>query len=174
MNAGRDAIHQKVVVPPDPAYRFIALVPGSLCLTAYVLIFGSARPSGSGQAGPTSSLIIAVLIITVVAALTVWGATQARISVTRSADAHILLSAPMYHRRIEIARVSDIRVSELSVMNTGWLNWPVSGRAASDRGLRLNVGGCAQVAFTVDGKFRMTIVARDALQAKNIAKLLQT
>lgn len=57
-------------------------------------------------------------------------------------------------------------------MNSGLINWPVTGSANSEKGVRINLGGAAHIKFLADGKHRFTIVTTGMSQAKRLAALL--
>ncbi|RKW71826.1 hypothetical protein [Galactobacter caseinivorans] len=157
-----------VTVQPHGVARQLALAAVVLCALLLVPTFASAGADG----GPALYLF-GGLGTAVVVALSWWASRAMKISVTRAGcPAMVSVSAPFFRAGFPLLEVTDVDVAEDSGQNPGLINWPVLGRATSQAGTRLNVGGSAHVALSVGTDRRYTVITRDLEQARELAALL--
>ena len=157
----------KLIVSTSVLVRILSLAAATGALAGIILL--AAMWISAKQ--PAAEITLGAVCLVVVLALCLIGGFGMRISVERQ-DQSITLRAPLYRRSFTAGQVSNIQVGEDPGANPGWINWPVLGRAAAPAGIRINVGGSAKVAFTLDDGERFTIVVADGSQAKELAALL--
>ncbi|GAA1414478.1 hypothetical protein AUR04nite_19070 [Glutamicibacter uratoxydans] len=169
MSTESQSAASQIVVLPDKALRTLAVLPGVFSVVTLLILFGSGSAAIQDPYAKAGLLTTAVVL-----AVLFWGATRLRIRVAKTSAQEIVVHAPLYRRSFTGSQVSNVTVCVDDGANQGLLNWPVTGRTESVQGVRLNVGGSAHVAFTVEGIGSMTIVAQDEKQAQSIAALLQS
>lgn len=109
------------------------------------------------------------LIVVVVLVFTVWVAFSSRLTV-RVGRRTVDLSGTFYRRSIPVDLIAEVTVTPDDGMNHGLLNWPVTGRATSAGGVRLNLGGSAALRIaTMTGERYAVVFAgtADALACRD-------
>lgn len=86
------------------------------------------------------------------------------------AAGEVRIAGPLYARAIPLEDIDTLHVGETDGLGHGLVNWPVTGRAASRRGLLLTLGGTSALAVETHGsarrpRERFTVVAEDAAAA---------
>lgn len=164
--ASEAAAHTVTAPPGHAALGWGVLGVAALPLVLLPLLEPSARTPSTAIA---SLAALAVLVVLLQAGFL---RARLRVEVDRGA-AVVRLRGPLYAREVPLADLARVEVRDDGGQQHGWLNWPVSGRAASRGGVRLTLGGSAAVVLrTRDGR-RWTVVTEDRAQAERIAADLQ-
>lgn len=100
-----------------------------------VLVFASAI-----AVAVTRSWLVLAICAAVVLLVAVWWCFFAKISLTVT-PGRIRILAPLYSRTVELGSDTEVSLKTDDGVNHGLVNWPVTGRASSPAGLRLNMGG---------------------------------
>ncbi|WP_417287491.1 hypothetical protein [Corynebacterium variabile] len=79
------------------------------------------------------------LIVVVVLLFVVWAAVGPRLTVSVGEET-VDVAGIFYRRSIPVGQIDSVTVAPDDGMNHGLLNWPVTGRATSPAGVRLNLG----------------------------------
>jgi len=96
------------------------------------------------------------------------------IVVTIDHDAGTLdLRAPFYRRTIRLTDIAAVSAESDDGMNHGLVNWFVTGKAYSPRGVRLNTGGKARVDIATTDGARYAVVVDTVEQADTITAALR-
>lgn len=128
-------------VRPAPAMK---AVPFAVMVPAIVLAVAVREPAVQ-------------LIVVVILLFAVWATVGVRLTVgvgTRTVD----VAGTFYRRSIPVDLIDSVTVAPDDGMNHGLLNWPVTGRATSSGGVRLNLGGSAAVKIATTTGERYTVV----------------
>ncbi|MBV7293697.1 hypothetical protein [Corynebacterium sp. TAE3-ERU16] len=150
--------------------KLSAVVPPIICLVSSLVAVASiSKPI------PFSFWVVGALTDAAVIGFSAWAAHSMKVEVVRDISSRLVkIRAPFYSRSFSHKSISDISTGEDSGMNSGLINWPVTGSASSEKGVRINLGGAAHVKFLADGKHRFTIVTTGMSQAKRLAALLSS
>ncbi|MEZ2190467.1 hypothetical protein [Corynebacterium sp. CCM 9204] len=148
--------------------KLSAAVPPIMCLASSL-----AAVASMPKPIPFSFWIVGALTNAAVIGFSAWAAYSMKVEVVRDTSSSLVkIRAPFYSRSFNHKSISDISTGEDSGMNSGLINWPVTGSANSEKGVRINLGGAAHIKFLADGKHRFTIVTTGMSQAKRLAALL--
>lgn len=87
---------------------------------------------------------------------------HARIELAADPAAGVLrLRAPLYSRELPLDSLATVEVQDDVGPGVAYINWPVTGRARSRRGVRLDLGGPAGLVLTTHDGQRFTVVTPD-------------
>lgn len=124
---------------------------------------------------PTILLAIVVrepavqLIVVVILLFVVWAAVGVRLTVSVGKKT-VDVAGTFYRRSIPVGQIDTVTVAPDDGMNHSLLNWPVTGRAVSPAGVRLNLGGSAalQIRTTVGERYNVVFATNtEALECRN-------
>lgn len=142
----------------------------------------SVRPSPAMKAIPFAvvapAILVAVvvretavqLIVVVVLLFVVWAAVGPRLTVSVGRET-VDVAGIFYRRSVPVWQIESVTVAPDDGMNHGLLNWPVTGRARSPEGVRLNLGGSAALQITTTAGERYNVVFptnADALACRDV------
>jgi hypothetical protein len=68
------------------------------------------------------------------------------------------VAGTFYRRSISVGQIDSVTVAPDDGMNHGLLNWPVTGKATSPDGVRLNLGGSAALQIRTTAWERYNVV----------------
>ena len=121
-----------------------------------------------------ANLVIAVVSLGLVVSLVQAAFLRARIELAVDPAAGVLrLRAPLYSRTVPLSSLATVEVQDDAGPGVSFLNWPVTGRARSRRGVRLDLGGTAALVLaTLEGQ-RFTVVTPDAEQASALQAMVE-
>ena len=97
------------------------------------------------------------LIVVVVLLFVVWAAVGPRLTVSVGQET-VDVAGIFYRRSIPVGQIDSVTVAPDDGMNHGLLNWPVTGRATSPAGVRLNLGGSAALQIRTTAGERYNVV----------------
>lgn len=129
----------------------------------------SVRPSQAMKAVPFAVVVPAILLavvvrepavqllVVVVLLFVIWAAFGLRLTVSVGKET-IDVAGTFYRRSIPVGQIDSVTVAPDDGMNHGLLNWPVTGRAASPDGVRLNLGGSAALRIRTTAGERYNVV----------------
>lgn len=86
------------------------------------------------------SWIVVVICAITIALIAIWWCGFAKITLDVTSSA-LKVSGPLYRRTFDISTVVEVKVAKDNGLNASIVNWPVTGRASSPSGVRLNMGG---------------------------------
>lgn len=87
---------------------------------------------------------------------------RARVVVQTDPTAGVLrLRAPLYSREVPLDALETVDVQDDDGRGHAYINWPVTGRARSRRGVRLDLGGAAALVLATHDGLRFTVIAPD-------------
>ena len=102
------------------------------------------------------------LIVVVVLLFVVWAAVGPRLTVSVGEET-VDVAGIFYRRSMPVGQIDSVTVAPDDGMNHGLLNWPVTGRATSPDGVRLNLGGSAALQIrTKEGERYNVVFATNA------------
>ncbi|MDO4239035.1 hypothetical protein [Micrococcus sp.] len=78
------------------------------------------------------------------------------------------LRAPLYSRELPLDSLATVEVQDDVGPGVAYINWPVTGRARSRRGVRLDLGGPAGLVLTTHDGQRFTVVTPDTSTAAEL------
>ena len=127
------------VVEPPPGYAVLgwALVfVTALPLVLLLVLDPALRSAGI--------LVIAAVSLGLVVWLSQVAFLRARIELAADPAAGVLrLRAPLYSRELPLDSLATVEVQDDVGPGVAYINWPVTGRARSRRGVRIDLGGTA-------------------------------
>lgn len=101
------------------------------------------------------------------------GFLKARIELRADpAEGMLRLRAPLFSREVPLASLAAVDVLDDVDRGTSYINWPVSGRARSRRGVRLDLGGAAALVLTTHDGRRFTVVTADRAAAEELRTMV--
>ncbi|GAA3681027.1 MULTISPECIES: hypothetical protein [Micrococcus] len=145
------------VVEPPPGYAVLgwALV----FVTALPLVLLLVLDQALRSAG---ILVIAAVSLGLVVWLSQVAFLRARIELAADPAAGVLrLRAPLYSRELPLDSLATVEVQDDVGPGVAYINWPVTGRARSRRGVRLDLGGPAGLVLATHDGQRFTVVTPD-------------
>lgn len=161
---------EKIRIKPGKLVKLGALVAPAICLGYSLVVLAlSSKPI------PLWLWVVEFFVVAIVVAVSIWAVYFMRVEIKKDSSSNVVrIKAPFYSRSVSHKKISDISVGEDSGMNSGLINWFVTGRARSRNGVRINVGGSAHVRFAVEENRRFTIVTEDMSQAERLVALLSS
>ena len=165
--APAEAEHTAVVDPPA-GYRVLgwALV----FVTALPLIL---LPMLKPELRSPGYLAIGAASLGLVAWLVHAAFLRARIELTVDPAAGVLrLRAPLYSREVPLGPLATVEVQDDVGPGVSFVNWSVTGRARSRRGVRIDLGGTAALVLTTHEGQRFTVVTPDAATAAELQAMV--
>lgn len=98
---------------------------------------------------------------------------RARIELTVAPAAGMLrLRAPLYLREVPLGSLAAVEVQDDAGPGVAFINWPVTGRARSRRGVRIDLGGTAALVLATHDGQRFTVVTPDAERATELRAMV--
>ena len=85
----------------------------------------------------------------------------------------VTLLAPLYRRSLLLPDIASVCTHEDDGLNHGFVNWVVTGRAKSPRGVRLSAGGKGRVDIATRAGNRYAVVVDLVAQARQIAHAIE-
>lgn len=151
------------VVEPPPGYAVLgwALV----FVTALPLVLLLVLDQALRSAG---ILVIAAVSLGLVVWLSQVAFLRARIELAADPAAGVLrLRAPLYSRELPLDSLATVEVQDDVGPGVAYINWPVTGRARSRRGVRLDLGGQRFTVVTPDPETAAELQATSSGDVRN-------
>ena len=82
------------------------------------------------------------------------------------------LRAPLYSREVPLGPLATVEVQDDVGPGVSFVNWSVTGRARSRRGVRIDLGGTAALVLTTHEGQRFTVVTPDAATAAELQAMV--
>ena len=160
--APAEAEHTAVVDPPA-GYRVLG----------WALVFVTALPMLKPELRSPGCLAIGAASLGLVAWLVHAAFLRARIELTVDPAAGVLrLRAPLYSREVPLGPLATVEVQDDVGPGVSFVNWSVTGRARSRRGVRIDLGGTAALVLTTHEGQRFTVVTPDAATAAELQAMV--
>ena len=155
---------ETIAVGPPPGYAVLGWALVFVTALPLVLI-----PLLEPELRSPGSLAIAAVSLGLLVWLSQVAFLRARIELAADPAAGVLrLRAPLYSRELSLDSLATVEVQDDVGPGGAYINWPVTGRARSRRGVRLDLGGPAGLVLTTHDGQRFTVVTPDTSTAAEL------
>lgn len=121
---------EKIRIKPGKLVKLGAFVAPAICLGYSLVVLAlSSKPI------PLWLWVVEFFVVAIVVAVSIWAVCFMRVEIEKDISSYVVtIKAPFYSRTVSCQKISDTSVGEDSGMNSGVINWPVTGRAHSRNG----------------------------------------